>query len=85
MSVFHDIKSLKLRASYGTVVAEVTLNDVQMDAAVDGPLVGAVRAKSVERCECPAKATGESCEVSYNASKQSCAKTEDVIQCNIRF
>ena len=64
MSVLHDIKSLKLRASYSTVVAEVTINDVTMDVAVDGPLVGAVRARSVEMCNCPERATGASCEVS---------------------
>lgn len=65
MSVFYDIKSLKLRASYSTVVAEVRLSDVEMDVAVDEPVDGAVRAKSVERCECPEKATGDSCEVRY--------------------
>lgn len=64
MSVLHDIKSLKLRASYSTVVAEVTINDITMDVAVDGPLVGAVRARSVEMCNCPERATGASCEVS---------------------
>lgn len=64
MSVLHDIKSLKLRASYSTVVAEVTINDITMDVAVDGPLVGAVRARSVEMCNCPEGATGASCEVS---------------------
>lgn len=64
MSVLHDIKSLKLRASYSTVVAEVTINDITMDVAVDGHLVGAVRARSVEMCNCPERATGASCEVS---------------------
>lgn len=64
MSVLHDITSLKLRASYSTVVAEVTINDVKMDVAVDGPLVGAARANSVEVCDCPERATGASCEVS---------------------
>lgn len=64
MSVLHDIKSIKLRASYSTVVAEVTINDITMDVAVDGPLVGAVRARSVEMCNCPERATGASCEVS---------------------
>lgn len=63
MSVLSDIQSLKLRASYSTVVAEVTLNDVKMDIAVDGPLVGAAKANSVEMCECPERATGASCEV----------------------
>lgn len=64
MSVLRDIKSLKLRASYSTVVAEATINDVKMDVAVDGPLAGAARAKSVEKCDCPERATGASCEVS---------------------
>lgn len=64
MSVLHDIESLKLRASYSTVVAEVTINDISMDVTVDGPLVGAVRARSVEICDCPERATGVSCEVS---------------------
>lgn len=64
MSVLRDIKSLKLRASYSTVVAEVTINDISMDVAVDGPLAGAVRARSVEICDCPERATGASCEVS---------------------
>lgn len=64
MSVLQDIKSLKLRASYSSVVAEVTINDISMDVAVDGPLVGAVRARSIELCDCPERATGASCEVS---------------------
>ena len=64
MSVLQDIKSLKLRASYSTVVAEVTINDISVDVAVDGPLVGAVRARSIEICDCPERATGASCEVS---------------------
>ena len=65
MSVLHDLKSLKLRASYSTVVAEVTIDDVIMGVAVDGPIVGAARANSVEVCDCPESATGASCEVSY--------------------
>lgn len=64
MSVLRDIKSLKLRASYSTVVAEVTINDISVDVAVDGNLAGAVRARSVEICDCPERATGASCEVS---------------------
>ena len=64
MSVLQDIKSLKLRASYSSVVAEVTINNISMDVAVDGPLVGAVRARSIELCDCPERATGASCEVS---------------------
>ena len=49
MSVFHDIKSLKLRASYSTVVSDVRLSDVEMDVAVDEPVDGAMRAMSVEK------------------------------------
>ena len=64
MSVLLDIKSLKLRASYSTEVAEATINDVVMNVAIDGPVVGAARAKSVEMCDCPVRATGASCEVS---------------------
>ena len=64
MSVLQDIKTLKLRASYSTVVAEVIINDISMDVAVDGPLVRAVRARSIELCDCPERATGASCEVS---------------------
>lgn len=73
MSVFHDIKSLKLRASYSTVVSDVRLSDVEMDVAVDEPVDGAMRAMSVEKCECPVKATGDSCEVRYKVTKPSCA------------
>lgn len=72
MSVFHDIKSLKLRASYSTVVSDVRLSDVEMDVAVDEPVDGAMRAMSVEKCECPVKATGDSCEVRYKVTKPSC-------------
>ena len=63
MSVLLNINSLKLRATYSTEVAEAFVNDVVMNVAVDGPVVGAARAKSVELCECPARATGASCEV----------------------
>ena len=64
MSVLLDIKSLKLRATYSTEVAEATLNDVVMNVAVDEPVEGAARARSVEICNCPERATGSSCEVS---------------------
>lgn len=64
MSVLLDIKSLKLRATYSTEVAEATLNDVVMNVAVDEPVEGVARAGSVEICNCPERATGSSCEVS---------------------
>lgn len=64
MSVLLDIKSLKLRATYSTEVAGTTISDVVMNVAIDGPVAGAARAKSVELCDCPPRATGASCEVS---------------------
>lgn len=63
MSVLLNIKSLKLRATYSTEVAQTTLSGVVMNVAVDGPVEGVARAKSVELCECPERATGASCEV----------------------
>ena len=75
MSVFLDIKSLKLRATYSTDVAEATINDVVMNVAIDGPIQGAARAKSVEICDCPIRATGSSCEVSPKSCDYHTRKT----------
>lgn len=63
MSVLLDIKSLKLRATYSTEVSVTTVSDVIMEVAVKGPVDAAERAKSVEVCDCPERATGASCEV----------------------
>ena len=64
MKVLLDLELLKLRASYSSVVDDVTINDVSMDVAVDGRTPDAARAKSVEVCDCPVRADGSSCEVS---------------------
>ena len=63
MSVLLNVNSLKLRATYSTEVSEVTISDVLMEVAVQALLEGAERAKSVEVCDCPDRATGASCEV----------------------
>ena len=64
MSVLLNIESLKLRASYSTLVADVSINDIQMESA--GPAPGALKTTSIEKCDCPAKANGSSCEVIYD-------------------
>ncbi|XP_068678125.1 laminin subunit alpha-like [Montipora foliosa] len=63
MSVLLNVNSLKLRATYSTEVSEVTISDVLMEVAVQALLEGAERAKSVEVCDCPDRATGASCEL----------------------
>ena len=65
MSVLVNLESLKLRASYSTLVADVSISDVQMESAVEGLAPDAQKEiKSIEMCDCPAQGNGSSCEVS---------------------
>ena len=70
MSVLLDVQSLRLRASYSTRVADVSISDVNMDSTVERPRPGAEAVSSIEVCDCPAKATGSSCEVSTAPNKR---------------
>ena len=63
MSVLANLESLRLRASYSTLVTDVIIHDVTMDTAVDRPRPGAEAVVSIERCDCPAQTNGSSCEV----------------------
>lgn len=62
MSILADIESVRLRASYSTAVADTSISDVLLESALESS-VGEI-AKEVERCVCPPKASGTSCEVS---------------------
>ena len=72
MSVLSNVESLKLRASYSTVVEEVNIRDVSLDVATPrSPGPEAQIAAIVEKCECPPQATGTSCQVRLRSGGES--------------
>lgn len=64
MAILSNVKSLKVRASYSSVVESVSIVNANLDVATrQAQGSDAKIATSVEKCECPPQATGSSCQV----------------------
>ncbi|CAD6197231.1 unnamed protein product [Caenorhabditis auriculariae] len=63
MIILHSLTNITLKASYFEYPKSVSLHEFGLEVATENNQQSAVRAVSVEQCQCPAPYTGPSCQL----------------------